>query len=99
MTDKQPLNRIEVQGRQLDVRCHESPPLTAVFGDDCVLLIWLRPDDDGCDADAFVLNVDYAREVAKGITTAAVNWFALQRDVAEAGELSPDQFRDDEDDT
>ena len=31
--------------------------------------------------------------------TAAVNCVALQRDVAEADDLSPDQFRDDEDDT
>jgi hypothetical protein len=44
MTDKHPLMRIQVQGRPLDLRCHDNPPLTAVFGNDCVLLIWLRPE-------------------------------------------------------
>ncbi len=82
--------------RQIQVQYHDNPQFTTAHGDDCVLLIRHRPDNDLDDA--FVLTPDAARELAKALTTAVVGWFALQRDVAEAGDLSPDQFRDDEDD-
>jgi hypothetical protein len=45
------------------------------------------------------MSVDYAREVAKGITMAAVNWHAMRRDEAEIRDASPDQFKNDEGDS